>query len=575
MCRADGAERAFDVRSVRRRRASASMPLVTLGSAPLVCAVLAALIQLFGACAPLNNDPEEMVYVCETSPEISFETAGGPATGCGAGDPNLPPEPTFPTDICQTLKAQKVSPTASNVLPDENNLDTERIQAALTECKGKGAVKLVTDGGFNAFVTAHLEVHSVILWVDKGVTLFASRNPDLYQETGNCGVPGVNDSGACFDIIQVRGDYPGIVGDGVIDGQGGEPLVGRDYSWWQLSGALRQVNGSLGNPQMINLEKNVHGFLMYRITLHNSPKFHVKITSSPIDGVCDVPGKGYTVWGVTILTPSKQFNSQGLLMTPHFARNTDGIDPGTTDIATCGVIACNTVSTGDDHIAIKGGHLVKGLIIAHNHFGTGHGMSIGSETYGAASLGPGNVERGVQDVLVYDLTIDADSRSVGHDGTIADFNGIRIKTDISRGGLVDNIVFRDICMRDMNNAILISTAYNPLFAGSSFPEFGRVHFEDVRHVTCMNTVQPVVTMEGHSAVRRAGPITLDNVTIDNVGPPSVKAEFADISLGPGSVNFDPQGLDVRVTNNITEVRPLKNCVFPKLPAPELPAGWLR
>ena len=114
--------------------------------------------------------------------------------------------------------------------PDEANQDTQRIQDALTACKGKGAVKLVGDGTNNAFIAAHLNVDSVILWVDAGTTLYASRDPRLYQSTGSCGVLGINDSSACTDFITVQGTSPGIVGDGVIDGQGGEPLVGHDYS---------------------------------------------------------------------------------------------------------------------------------------------------------------------------------------------------------------------------------------------------------------------------------------------------------------------------------------------------------
>lgn len=525
---------------------------------------LLALLTLAG-CGPVSNDPTPYEYMCETSEEAAFDYAGGNVR-CGEGDMNLPPEPTLPIEVCRTLKANKST-------PDEDNLDTARVQTALDECKGK-AVKLEADGKNNAFITSHLELDSVVLWLDEGVWLYASRNPDLYQETGNCGVLGVNDSGACLDFLQVRGKSPGIVGRGHIDGQAGEPLVGRDYSWWQLSGALRNINGSIGNPQLINLERGTTGFVLYGVTLHDAPKFHVKITATPEDGECDTPGEGYVIWGVTILTPRKLYNSQGILMTPHFARNSDGIDPGTTNIATCGVIACNTVSTGDDQIAIKGGHLVKDLIIAHNHFGTGHGMSIGSETYGEVVTDDGATERGVQNILVYDLTIDADSRSVGYDATPVDFNGIRIKSDISRGGLVDNIVYRDICMRDMNHPILISTAYNPLFAGSLFPEFRGVTMENVRHHTCMNTKAPVVSIEGHSRVRRAGPIDLDNVIIDNIGPLDVFAEYADIELGPGDVNFRPEGTDVTLTDNITGEGSPKRCVFPKLPAPELPEGWL-
>ncbi len=514
-------------------------------------------------CAPLSSDPAEYVYMCETLDTLPFETENEDAPRCGEDDPLLPSEPTFPAEVCRTLAAKKT-------FADEEKLDTARVQEAIDACRG-GAVKLVADGNKDSFVTAHLELDSVILWVDEGVTLYASRQPELYQETGNCGRMGVNDSSACKDFITVSGTSPGIVGDGTIDGQGGEPLVGHDYSWWQLSGALRQVNGSIGNPQLVNLSSGTTGFLMYRITLHDSPKFHVKITSNPADGTCDEPGEGYTVWGITILTPSKLYNSQGLLMTPHFARNTDGVDPGTTSSASCGVIACNTISTGDDHIAIKGGHLVQNLIIAHNHFGTGHGMSIGSETYGRDDAD----KPGIQDVLVYDLTIDADSRGVGQDASEVDFNGIRIKSDVSRGGVVNGITYRDICMRDMNNAILISTAYNPLFAGDMYPEFGEINFENVRHVSCMNTRQPVVTIEGHSEARRTGPVSLDNVVIDNIGPQSVMAEYVDIEIGEGGTNFMPHGPGVAVSGEMEGNATPRRCTFPRLPAPKLPDGYLR
>ena len=141
---------------------------------------------LVGGCAPLSEDPEPYVYQCETSQEAAFDTAGG-QVHCGENDPNLPPEPSYPTAVCQTLVATKST-------PDENNLDTERVQAALDACRG-GVVKLVADGKNNSFVTAHIELDSVVLWVDEGVWLYASRNPELFQESGNCGELGVSDSG--------------------------------------------------------------------------------------------------------------------------------------------------------------------------------------------------------------------------------------------------------------------------------------------------------------------------------------------------------------------------------------------
>src|SRR5204862_6611556 len=108
---------------------------------------------------------------------------------------------------------------------------------------------------------------------------------------------------------------------------------------------------------------------------------------------------GSRLWGGTVLAPGA-------------SPNTDGIDPSR---AKNGVIAYTKISTGDDNIAVKGGGPlpVDGLLVAHNHFGKGHGMSIGSETNG-----------GVRNVSVCDLSLD------GTD------NGLRIKSDSSRGGLV-------------------------------------------------------------------------------------------------------------------------------------------
>jgi hypothetical protein len=90
----------------------------------------------------------------------------------------------------------------------------------------------------------------------------------------------------------------------------------------------------------------------------------------------------------------------------------------------------------------------------------------------------------------------------------------------------------------------------------------------------MNTKPLVVNIEGHSEVRRAGPIVLDNVVIDNIGPLNVYAEYADITLGPGGANFRPEGVDVNVTDESTGDSIPKRCVFPKLPAPKLPDDWL-
>jgi polygalacturonase len=200
-------------------------------------------------------------------------------------------------------------------------------------------------------------------------------------------------------------------------------------------------------------------------------------------------------------------------------------------------------------------------------------MSIGSETYGSFMSPDGVLHKGVTNIDIWDLTIDADSRPVGIDSHPADFNGIRVKSDESRGGLVDNIKYSDVCMRDMVNGVLVSTAYNPLFAGASYPDFRNLEFHNVRAVSCGGLQPAVVTLEGYNATLRPT-ITLDNFIFDNLNPQAgVAAEFATFNLGPGPVNFPVQGRGVDVVDMRDGSSMPKQCNFTTLPAPQPPPGW--
>ena len=119
----------------------------------------------------------------------------------------------------------------------ESLLDTERIQQALDSCgKGKG-VLLKADGTRNAFLTGPLQLRAgVTLIVDKGVTLYGSRNPAVYEiAPGSCGV--IARPAHLMDHVDMSGCKPlisvdhvsgaAIMGDGAIDGRGGERMLGQ------------------------------------------------------------------------------------------------------------------------------------------------------------------------------------------------------------------------------------------------------------------------------------------------------------------------------------------------------------
>jgi polygalacturonase len=119
------------------------------------------------------------------------------------------------------------------------------------------------------------------------------------------------------------------MGDGTIDGRGGEKILGKNVTWWDLAEQAR--NGGRQQVPRIIVTDTADNFTLYRITLKNSPNFHVVYNH----------GDGFTVWGLKIDTPKRG------------ARNTDGVDPGAGSKNI--TITHSYIRTGDDNVAIKGG----------------------------------------------------------------------------------------------------------------------------------------------------------------------------------------------------------------------------
>ncbi len=120
----------------------------------------------------------------------------------------------------------------------------------------------------------------------------------------------------------------------------------------------------------------------------------------------------------------------------------------------------------------------------NNDFGFGHGLSIGSE-----------VNKGVNDVTVDGLILS---------GTT---NGLRIKSDRSRGGLVTDVTYRNVCMQNVENPIVLDVRYDPHAQGERIPEFRNIVFSHVRVLTAGH-----FTFEGYSETRPLS-VTLNHVHI--------------------------------------------------------------
>ena len=403
-------------------------------------------------------------------------------------------EPRIPR-TCRKLKARLAAPHGVLSDEDERRLDTERIQQAIDACPAGRAVVLRAQGDRDVFLTGPLTLKSgVTLVVDANTVLAASRDPRNYDMTpGSCGIVSERGHGCKGMITAAKTSGSGIMGDGAIDGRGGAKLLGQQVTWWDLAHEAKVTDRSQSVPWMLLVRDSVN-FTLYRITLRNSPGFHVSVNGTD----------GFTAWGVKIMTPKT-------------ARNTDGIDPGSSRNVT--ITHCS-IHTGDDNVAVKSssrGGPASHISVVHNHFYTGHGMSIGSGTDG-----------GVDHLLVDDLTIDG-----------AD-NGIRIKSDRSRGGLVEDAVYRNICIRDTKNPIVLTPLYTT-FSGDKLPVYRRITLENVHIVT-----PGAYTFLGLDA-QHLLEVTLDNVFADGLESSAMIAGNAAITVGPHRGNLEPKGDNVTVT----------------------------
>ena len=327
--------------------------------------------------------------------------------------------------------------------------DTSRIQAAINSCErstGQVAVELTSSGSDHAFLSGPLTIgRGVVLLLEPGVTLYASRNARNYG--ADCGTITSSEKG-CTPFITVNGNNSGIngvrssSGQGIIDGRGGDEILGTSTTWWALAAQAKAKGGNQNNFRLIYAKK-ASNFTLYDIDLENSPNFHVVYQG----------GTGFTAWGVYIHTPAN-------------ARNTDGIDPG--DGAKNITIENSYIADGDDGIAIKGATATSNITIVGDHFYGTHGISIGSETNG-----------GVTNVLVANDTI---SGSGVNKTASTSANGLRIKSDPSRGGKVSDVSYANICMTRLKYPLDFDTHYSSS-SGSKIPDFTGIQVNGVKSVS--------------------------------------------------------------------------------------------
>jgi polygalacturonase len=218
------------------------------------------------------------------------------------------------------------------------------------------------------------------------------------------------DSGAMLQML-TQSNWPGTttfisgttLHDVEISGLG--TVDGQGTNWWFPLASSR--------PNFISFS-GCTNVLIQDVTLQNPPTFHLMLKGN---------NAGITIQGITINTPGD-------------SPNTDGMDLASTNV----LVRNCFISDGDDNIEIGGsGGPAADITVSNCTFGTGHGVSIGSITSG-----------GVHDLVVSNCTFN---------GTV---NGIRMKSDNDRGGLVQNLQYLDITMTNVAYPITIYSYYNTI-----------------------------------------------------------------------------------------------------------------
>ena len=263
-----------------------------------------------------------------------------------------------------------------------------------------------------------------------------------------------------------------ISGPGAIDGQG--------LPWWPWA----NTNGAV-RPIMIYLD-NCDRQLIENVTLSNSPMFHISISGSRAGNT--------TVQGVTVLAPSSTANPP--------SHNTDACDVDGTNIL---VQNCN-ISTGDDDFACGGGTF--GVLLTNNTYGNGHGVSIGSYTDSG----------GVSNITVINCTFNGTQ------------NGIRIKSDNDRGGLVQNISYLNLGMTNVDFPIQVYSYYNESGTPSSI-------------TPSTAATEPVAAVSSTTPIYRN--ITFSNITATSVSGYPIGIVWARTEMPATNIVFNK----VNVTGN--------------------------
>ena len=329
---------------------------------------------------------------------------------------------------------------------DGATLNTAAFKSAIAAVDKAGGGRLTVPKG--VFITAPFKLCSRLdLHLDAGAVIKA---PETFEALGlpdPASFKTQSELSAAFHvpdplITGTKIHDVALTGAGTIDGSGAH--------WWAWAERAARNAAAQGHPGRVIIRRphlvkfsGVERLRVSDLTFTNSSMFHLV----PSD-ITDL-----TIERVKVRAP---FDGSG--------PNTDAIDPGP---GTNFWIHDCDIDNGDDDIVIKSGG--TNILIENNTIKHGHGISIGSET-----------SSGIRNMLVRHCTFE------GTD------NGIRLKSMRGAGGLVENIRYTDLQMKNVANAIILQLDYvdnnRPNFKGdpTKVPAIHNILLDHITIESCRN-----------------------------------------------------------------------------------------
>jgi polygalacturonase len=467
----------------------------------------------------------------------------------------------------------------------------------------KFAVRLVVNpNGGDSFISGPLTLPSgVTLWIDKGVTLYGTRDAKAYAPNvagPYCANTAVSSSKAgsssnCLPLIGGNNLVnSAVMGDGAIDSRGYAEIVttdklyplmkvdmtcsntyvnyakgtqapdgtacdnggtvvnskssARNMTWWDLAYLGNMVqNGTTGFGSQSNFRMMVFNYAknltLYRITLNNSANFHV--VPSGVDGL--------TVWGVKVQTPSLAAFANpagngnplytGEVFNEDNVKNTDAFDPGSSSKAISDYLSTGSTAKSAAKMSFDG--YLKNFVFAYNYVSTGDDdMAFkGSQNPSPAGSGLPGIDgnRDVRSDRKYGMVVAHNHIYYGH--------GISVGSETNAG--VTNVQVYDNSFWDSEEGLRIKSDY------ARGGEVSNVHYKNICIKNGLNALL-FTPYYSTKALPAAGPLfpNFHDITMENVriqGKTAVKLQGFQANTGGFGNPAYPLGMTM--TNVVADI----------------------